>query len=468
MVPVLPKQIAGKGIVLYLIALATVSIAFSKYAMDLPFILLGIMWVVCFFGLSSYFNKKWVRISKTEFFWTIFTVALIIRVIWVLFSYFFYEAKTGIPFEFSAADSLMYHENASLFANNFSWSPKNLVKFYSDIPYSDRGYFFWLSTIYSLIGPSIIGTRLLKAIIGAFTVCAIYKLAERNIGDYPAKMAGIFACFMPNLIIYCGLHLKETEMLFLVAAFLERADYLIHSKKYNLFTIIVPTLLAVTLLFFRTVLGAAAILSFATGILFTSTKVIGKGKRVLLIAWGVLALSYFAGGTIVNEVQSVWEERDDNVVQKREAQVNKGVKWAKYATGTVMAPIVFILPFPTMIDVEEQYNQQVISGGNYIRNFLGAFVLIALFDALFKRKNWRDLSLIGSFAIGYLGVISMSGYSNSERFLLPALPVLLIMAAYGISILDAKYYRYAKLWYWIVPVMAIAWAFFKIGSRALF
>lgn len=330
------------------------------------------------------------------------------------------------------------------------------------------GYFFWLSTLYSIIGPSIIGTRLIKAIIGALTVCILYKLAGRNIEEYPARIAAIFACFMPNLIIYCGLHLKETEMIFLVVAFLERADYLIRSKRFSLISIIVPSMLAVVLLFFRTVLGAAAILSFATGVLFTSTKVIGTAKRVLLIAWGVLAISYFVGGTIVNEIQSVWEERDENIEQKRSAQVNKGVKWAKYATGTVMAPIIFILPFPTMVDVDEQYNQQVISGGNYVRNFMGVFVLLALFDAIFKRKNWRDLSLLGSFAIGYLGVIATSGYSNSERFLLPALPVLLIMAAYGISILNAKYYRFVKIWYWIVPVFSIAWAVFKIGSRSLF
>lgn len=468
MVPIFPKQIAVKGIVLYLIALAVVSVAFFKYALGIPFILLGVMWVVGFFGLSCYCSKKWVRISNKDFFWTLFAVALIIRVVWVFFSYYFYEAKTGIPFEFSAADSLMYHESASAFAESYKWSPGNLAKFYSDIPFSDLGYFYWLSTLYSIFGPSIIGTRLLKSIIGAFTVCAIYKLAERNLGDFPGRMAGIFACFMPNLIVYCGLHLKETEMLFLLVAFLERADYLIHTKKYSFVTIIVPSLLALSLLFFRTVLGAAAILSFATGVLFTSTKVIGKGKRVLLIAWGVLALSYFIGGTVVNEVQSVWEERDENVVQKRSNQVNQGVAWAKYATGAVMAPIVFILPFPTMVDVDEQYNQQVISGGNFVKNFLGVFVLIALFDALFKRKNWRDLSLIGSFVIGYLGVISMSGYSNSERFLLPALPVLLIMAAYGIYLLNAKYYRIAKIWYWVVPVMAVAWAFFKLGARALF
>jgi len=180
-----------------------------------------------------------------------------------------------------------------------------------------------------------------------------------------------------------------------------------------------------------------------------------------------LAISTLMGSTIMNEVESVWEGRNTNQETKRLQQTNRGQRWAKYATGTVMAPMMFVLPFPTMVNVDEQYNQQVLSGGNYVRDFMGGFVLLALFSAIFVKKNWRDLSLLGSFLIGYLGVISMSGFSNSERFLLPGLPLLLIFAAYGITLLDAKNYRWVKIWYWIVPLMVAGWAIFKLGSRGL-
>ena len=167
-------------------------------------------------------------------------------------------------------------------------------------------------------------------------------------------------------------------------------------------------------------------------------------------------------------MEGLIEQRDVNQVNKRLVQTEKGNQWAKYATGTVMAPMIFVLPFPTMVDVDQQYTQQMLSGGNYVRNFLGGFVLIALFSALFITKNWRNLSLLGSFVIAYLGIVSTSGFANSERFLLPGLPVLLIMAAYGVTLLDAKNYKFIKIWYWVVPVMAFAWAFFKLGSRGLF
>ena len=289
-----------------------------------------------------------------------------------------------------------------------------------------------------------------------------------HIGEEGGRMAAIFACFMPNLIYYCGLHLKESMMVFFLVAFLERSDYLLRSKKYNIFTIIVPVLLAVILFTFRTVLGAAAVFSIATALVFTNTSIVGRSKRIMLIAWGVLAVSTLAGGIISTEIQSTWDDRESNQTAKRTHQTNKGNQWAKYATGTVMAPMMFVMPFPTMVDVDQQYNQQIISGGNFVRNFFGGFVLIALFSAIFITKNWRNLSLIGSFAIAYLGIISSSGFANSERFLLPALPVLLIMAAYGISLLNAKNYRFVKIWYYVVPVMAVAWAFFKLGSRGLF
>ena len=90
-----------------------------------------------------------------------------------------------------------------------------------------------------------------------------------------------------------------------------------------------------------------------------------------------------------------------------------------------------------------------------------------MFSAIFRKKNWRDLSLIGSYVIAYLGIVSASGFANSERFLLPGLPVLLILAAYGVTLLNVKYYRFFKIWLIIVPMMIVGWAVFKLGSRGL-
>lgn len=273
---------------------------------------------------------------------------------------------------------------------------------------------------------------------------------------------------MPNLIMYCGLHLKETEMIFLEVVFLERLDFLLRSRKVTFWNILFPSIVAVSLFFFRTVLGAAAVFSFATAVLFSSAPVMKKGwRRTALIGWGMLGLLVASGGTIMTEVESFWEQRDESVTKKRTEQTLRGNQWAQYATGAVMAPMVFVLPFSTMVDVDQQYSQQERHGGNFIRNFMGFFAILAVFEA-FRRKKWRNFSLIGSFVIAYLGVVSLSGFSNSERFLLPGLPCLIIMWAYGISILNTKSYKLLTPWAVMVCVMEVAWAFFKLGSRGLF
>lgn len=467
MVPFFPKQIATKGIYLYLISLTIVTLVFFSHAMSLTYIIMGIAWIVGFFLLSSYCSRIWKDIPRDKFLLYIFLSALGLRVFWVFFSYIFYTIKTGIPFEFEAADALWYYEEST---GNIHANIGDIWKylFVNTDSISDSGYVFYLSLLSKLTGESILLPRLINCLFSAVTCILLYILAKRNIGEEVGRLSAVFACFMPNFIVYCGLHLKETLMLFLIVAFLERSDYLLRSKKYNILTIATPLLLVLIMFTFRTVLGIVAIFSFVSALVFTNTSVIGNKKRIMLIGWGLLAAVALSGGTIMNEINETIDEREDNQINKRATQTERGNQWAKYATGTVMAPMMFVLPFPTMVDVDQQYNQQILSGGNYVRNFLGGFVLIALFSAIFITKNWRNLSLIGSFVIAYLGIISISGFSNSERFLLPGLPVLLIMAAYGISLLNAKNYRFIKIWYYVVPVMAVAWAFFKLGSRGLF
>lgn len=464
MIPIFPDKIAKKGILMYLISLAVVSVAFFRHAMPVVYILLGIMWVTGFFLLSASCSKKWMRYPVKVFAWRVFWVALLLRIVWVVFSYFFYKVQTGQPFEFGAADAMGYHEEAKWLAEAgwdtafLYWGHRGGV--------SDVGYPFWLTLVYSIFGPSIIIARIFKSLFSAVTCVLIYKLSRRNIGEFPGRMAAVFSTFMPNFIIYCGMHLKETEMLFLIVAFLERADYLIRSRHYNAFTIAVPAMLALSMFFFRTVLGVVAILSLFAGLIFTSDRLVGWAKRVMLIVFGVICIAGFAGGTIATEVEGYWESRFENQVLKRNAQTAGGAQWAKYATGTVLAPMEFFMPLSTMVDTGQE-NQMILHGGNYVRNFFGIFVLFALFYAIFKDRNWRNLSFIGAFAVGYLGVISVSGYGNAERFLLPALPCLLIMTAYGISKLNAANYKYVKYWYIIVVLMEVAWAYFKIGSRGL-
>ena len=448
---------------IYFISLAIVSIIFINHMMKFDFLIIGIAWILLFFLLSVRYTRKWADIPEKNYIRKLFFTALTFRIVWVLFSYIYYFIKTGLPFEFGSSDALAYHD-AAIWMKEIGWS--QTMDYLSTKSIADSGYPIYLTIQYTIFGDSVLIVRILKAVLGAWSCVLLYKLASRNVGEEAGRMAGIFCCLMPNLIMYCGLHLKEIEMIFLTIAALERADNLLRTK-VTFWKVLLVAVLVISLFTFRTVLGVTVIFAIGTSLVFSSSTMMSSWNRVVLITWAIIAIMVMAGGTIANEAQSLWEHRSENQTAKRDWQVRKGVEWAKYATGTVMAPMMFVLPFPTMVDVDEQYNQQLIHAGNYVKNFMGIFVIIAVFDAILRRKNWRDLSLLGSFVISYLGVICMSGFANSERFLLPGLPFLLIMAAYGISILDKSYFKWVKLWYWVVPVMVIGWAVFKLGSRGI-
>ena len=448
---------------IYFISLSIVSIIFINHMMKFDFLIIGIAWILLFFLLSVRYTRKWADIPEKNYIRKLFFTALTFRIVWVLFSYIYYFIKTGLPFEFGSSDALAYHD-AAIWMKEIGW--RQTMDYLSTKSIADSGYPIYLTILYTIFGDSVLIVRILKAVLGAWSCVLLYKLASRNVGEEAGRMAGIFCCLMPNLIMYCGLHLKEIEMIFLTIAALERADNLLRTK-VTFWKVLLVAALVISLFTFRTVLGLTVIFAIGTSLVFSSSTMMSSWNRVVLITWAIIAIMVMAGGTIANEAQSLWEHRSENQTAKRDWQVRKGVEWAKYATGTVMAPMMFVLPFPTMVDVDEQYNQQLIHAGNFVKNFMGIFVIIAVFDAILRRKNWRDLSLLGSFVISYLGVICMSGFANSERFLLPGLPFLLIMAAYGISILDKSYFKWVKLWYWVVPVMVIGWAVFKLGSRGI-
>ena len=467
MTPFFPKQISNRAIIVYLAALITVSVVFFDYAMQLGYFLLGIAWVGIFFVLTYSLSRDWKVISSKRFLRSLVYLAAIPRLVWVIVLYFYYIDATGIPFEFGTGDALYYHDVAAWLATerwgvawNYCFGPNS-------IGIADAGYPLYLTLVYKIFGPVIIIPRLIKVILSTLTCILVYRLSVRTFGEGTGKIAGIMCALMPNLIIYCGYHLKETEMIFLEVLFLERLDFLIRTKNYHIWTILIPSLLAISLFLFRTVMGAAAMFTFLSAIVFSSRSALGdKMKRAVLIGWGIIGIALLGGGAIMTEAEALWEDRDTNVENQRTEQTMRGNQWAHYATGTVMAPMAFVLPFATMVDIDEQYEQQIKSGGNFIRNFMGFFALLALYEAV-RRKKVGNFITVGAFVISYLGVVSVSGFSNSERFLLPGLPCLLMMWAYGISTLRKETYKLLSPWCIIVLVMEIGWAYFKLGSRGI-
>lgn len=375
---------------------------------------------------------------------------------------------TGEPYEFGAADSHAYNALGLEGANHFRNGNFNIPQFFGYLQIGDMGYATYLSIVYFLTGNSLFISRILKALWGAWMCVLVYKLAVRNFGENAARVAAVFCALIPNLIYYCGLQLKEAEMVFVVVAFLERADYLLRSKSFKFINIFLPFLLAFILFTFRTVLGAVAIFSLITAILFSTERVFKWQKRVLVGSWVILAIVFFAGGQIATEVEETWERRNENqkIGMEYRAQREGGNTFARYGSRAIFAPAIFIIPIPTMISTDGQENQQLLHGGNFVKDVLAFFLLIASLYIL-KRKKWRDFTLIGVFMIGYLIVIAFSNFAQSERFHLPILPIYLMFAAFGVNQLTNKSKKHFD-WYMVALFfIIIAWNYIKLAGRGL-
>ena len=463
-----PKFFTSKAISIYFAGLIISNILFFNHILDWKWWIFGIIEVVGFFYYSNQLTRSWLKYKDERFIKKLFYSAFFIRLIWMVIGYVFYSIMNGNPFEFDSGDSRGYHQQAVEISSMIQSGELNLFFKQMNGRNSDMGYSLFLGIQYFFTGDSIIIERIIKCILGAFTCVMIYKFTIRNFGAEVARMAAIFCMLMPNLILYTGIHTKEVEMLLLTVGFMERTDWMFRNKNFNFVEIAPPILLAASLFFFRTVLGAAALFAMFTTILFSNTKVITLGKRVILFIWILGTVIFFIGGAISNEIEGVWQSRGDNQersMQQRSTMFN-GNKFAKYFTGAIFAPLIFVIPFPTVVETYHQENQQIINGGNFVKNVMAFFVLIALIE-LIKSGKWRDYVLIGSFTIGYLLVIAFSAFAQSERFHQPAIPFELILAAFGVSIMTNKSKKYYTWWMAFVFLAIVGWSWFKLAGRGM-
>lgn len=440
--------------------------------MDLVWWVFGIVGVIGFFKGSEKLIKKWTNISEKSYVKKLFYTAFIIRFVYVTFMYFFYTYMTGIPFEFDSGDAGFYHGIAE-FGAQCLWDskydlPTEFLTQDKNMDFSDMGYPIYLSIIYALTAKSIFLARIVKAIWSAWMCVLIYKLGKRNFGEQVGRMAGIFVMLMPNFIYYTSLHLKETEMIFLAVLFVERADYLLRGRDFSFKAILPIMLIAGALFMFRTALAATAVFSLFTAVFLTSKKVLKMDKKIILSIWIFVTIGYFIGGTVATEIQTLWEARagvKETGFKEMETREG-GNSLVKYVGGATLAPFIFVIPLPTIVNIETQLNQQLAHGGYFVKNIMAFFVILAFYYVI-KEKRWREYLLFGSFILGYLAVISMSRFVASERFHLPVLPFLLIIAAYGVTLVNAKQKKLYNSWLVLIFVVIVAWSWFKLAGRGL-
>ena len=173
----------------------------------------------------------------------------------------------------------------------------------------------------------------------------------------------------------------------------------------------------------------------------------------------------------MSEVEQVWELKDQNQ-SNRMIDISKSQSLAKYAGATVFAPMIFTIPFPTMVETENQEFSRMLHGGMFVKNIMSYFCIMALMSLLFPLipgyDKWRDHVLIGVFLIAYLVILVFSAFAHSDRFHMPALAIEMLFVAYGVSLFRIpqlqKWYKY---WAVLMFFAVIAWNWFKLAGRGI-
>jgi 4-amino-4-deoxy-L-arabinose transferase-like glycosyltransferase len=141
------------------------------------------------------FQQRWLL--------TLFTVALIARIVWVLL-------HTGEGLSFSD-DAKAYHDLAVNLVERHDFVTAIDPPHRIDIPYASRPPLtpFVLATAYSVFGPHLLAGQMLLAVLGASTVVAVYLLGKDLFSSEVAILGSVLVALYPFFVFLAAVPLTE-------------------------------------------------------------------------------------------------------------------------------------------------------------------------------------------------------------------------------------------------------------------
>ena len=472
-----PNWLTGKSIALFFVAMFWCFMGFG-YVPPVELWLVASISVVLFFYGSMSMAKSWAHKKDKTFVRNIFVAGFIIRLLWILYCYFFFNMDHFGHLHGDDADTGWYMDYAKDIA---LWIKGDYRGTLSEIMnrnaggFDDTGYPFWLAVGYVIWGDwsDVVIPMIIKCILTAYCAISIYNITKRHFGEGAARMAAIFVCVNPNMIYWCGTMFKEAEMVFLTCLAIDNFDRILTSGQRFTFKNLLPGMLATfALMSFRSVLAIVIFLAVFAHIIMASQRVMSLGKKILSGVLVALVLAVSMGDRIRTQSQELLNRaQSDRQKVNMEWRSNRegGNSFAKYAGAAVFAPLIFTIPFPTYNQaLEGQMLQVQLSGGSYIKNILSFFVIIVMLMMLISGE-WRRHVFILAYTVGYHMVLVMSEFAHSGRFHMHVWPMILLFAAYGVQI--AKTNARVRKWFPIVLVIevvaCVAWNWFKLKGRGM-
>ena len=379
----LTRYIALYGVGVYLLALLVISLVFHEYALQLKWMLWGIGEVLFFFVLTTVFYPRWKNDTSKQFWLKVFWVALVIRLLYVILTYFYFKHTMGFPFDVPGDGVGYYNRSVRLSRyirrGDFGFVV-NFLKGYS-MGFSDHGYLIWLIFLHTLFGRSVLVARVFKVLMSAYLCIVVYKLASRTFGERSGRLAAVMCVFMPILIQLTGMHTKEMELIFLSIFALERMDYLIRSKKYTFWNILFPILLIGMSFGFRTVVGMCLIFAFLVFIILSPNDLVSRKAKIITLSATVAVFLFFLFTAVGSEMKIIYRINFSGTDYMAKKYEKMGLKYGEITKSKYLFPGAFVLPLAPMVEESPDHNK-MIHGSTYIKNFLAFFAMLSIVMAI--------------------------------------------------------------------------------------
>lgn len=473
----LPNWLIEKSMGFFFISLVACWLAW-RHVPQYDLVLTAAISIVLFFFVGRSMSNKFSLLGEKKFLRSVFTVGFVVRILWILYMFFVFNPRYYSSRHGDGADTDWFMGFGKYLAE---WISGDSIYSLSEIieinmsAIDDVAYPMILGVEYLLTGgiSDVLIPFIIKSILGACCAIYAYRIAKRHFGEGAAHIAAIFVCLNPNIIYWCGTMMKEAEMVFFCCLAVNKFDEALSSYSQMTIKSLIPGILCgLVLLFMRTTLGLALFGAVMVHILLADKKIMSIGKKIFMGALMVIVLSVVVGDYLLEQSQRYIGEAQSDYQQTnmewRSTRVG-GNSFAKYASATVFAPLIFTIPFPTFNQAyEAQLLQVQLSGGYFIKNILSFFVIIVLVQLLISGE-WRKHVLLIAYTCAYLLVLVFSGFAQSGRFHMPVWPMLMIFAAYGVQL--AKRDKRMRKWFmytlYIELFICLAWNWFKLAGRGM-
>lgn len=473
----LPDWLIKNSIGFFLISLLVCWLAWG-YVPQYDLVLTAAISIVLFFFVGRSMSNKFSLLGEKKFLRSLFTVGFVVRILWILYMFFVFNPRYFGSRHGDGADTDWFMEFGKYLAE---WISGDSIYSLSEIieinmsAIDDVAYPMILGVEYLLTGgiSDVLIPYIVKSILGACCAIYAYRITKRHFGEGAARIAAIFVCLNPNIIFWCGSMMKEADMLFFCCLAVDKFDEALSSNSQLTIKSIIPGILSsFVLLFMRTTLGLALFGAVMVHVLMADKRIISIGKKIFIGVVAATVLTITVGDQLLNRskgyldnVRSGGQEQNMEWRSTREG----GNSFAKYASATVFAPLIFTLPFPTFNQAHiGQLAQVQLSGGYFIKNILSFFVIIVLVQLLITGE-WRKHVLLIGYTCAYLVVLVFSGYAQSGRFHMPIWPMLMIFAAHGVQLAkrDKKMRKWFTYTLYIEVFICLAWNWFKLAGRGM-